>query len=163
MNRPAQFRIIFELMSRDARLSALHVALYHSMLRCWRNAKGAVEFKIKDATLREASKIHSIRAYQRCLKELEEWGYLRYFPSQLPGLDSRISLTGIDTNSPRTKRWRSQSKKTVLPTVNKQADAWPEMDLNTPKQAILIKLAQLIAQVAIQLLIAHLNKYVDLL
>lgn len=162
MNRTAQFQIIFEQMSCDARLSALHVALYHSVLRCWKKAKGASECKVNDIALREASKIHSTSVYHRCLKELEEWGYLRYFPSQLPGLDSMVILTGISAGSPRTKRRRSQSQKTVLPRVNKQADVWPEMDFNTPNQAILIKLAQLIAQAAIQILIAHLNKYVDL-
>lgn len=162
MNRQTQLRNFFEKTSRDTRLSTLHVALYHALLIWWRTNKDTAEFKINDGLLRKASKIPSILLYQRCLKELEEWGYLHYFPSQQPEKESIISLTGISTCRVPGKKQIGKTKKIVLPAVNKQAGAWPELDMHTSGQGVFIKLAQLIAQAAIQILISHLNKYIDL-
>jgi len=109
--------------------------------------------------LREISKIPSVLLYQRCLKEL---GYLRYFPSQQPEMESIISLTGISSCFPPERKRVNKTKKIVIPAVNKQAGVWPELDLHTSGQGVFIKLAQLVAQAAIQILISHLNKYIEL-
>jgi hypothetical protein len=162
MNRQAQLRNFFEKTSRDARLSTLHVALYHTLLIYWMTNKGKAEFKINDVLLRKAGKIPSMLLYQRCLKELEEWGYLRYFPSQQPEMESIVSLTGIFGCSVPGRKRIGKTRKMVLPAVNKRAGAWPELDMHPSGQGVFIKLAQLLAQAAIQILISHLNKYIDL-
>lgn len=65
----------------DDRLNATHVSLYFSLFQIWNSSHFAKTFFINRQELMNASKIGSKGTYHKCLKDLDAWGYLDYFPS----------------------------------------------------------------------------------
>jgi hypothetical protein len=45
------------------------------------------------------AKIGSVNTYTRCLKELNEWGYINYFPSYNPHKSSLVTIITFDTST----------------------------------------------------------------
>lgn len=65
----------------DQRLNATHVSLYFSLFQQWNSSYFSKTFFINRFELMNASKIGSKGTYHKCLKDLDAWEYLDYFPS----------------------------------------------------------------------------------
>ena len=76
----------------DNRLNATHVSLYFSLFQTWNSCHFAKTFYINRQELMNASKIGSKGTYHKCLKDLDAWGYLGYFPSNNSYKGSEVSM-----------------------------------------------------------------------
>ncbi|MES2731910.1 MAG: hypothetical protein V4714_09180 [Bacteroidota bacterium] len=165
MTRTAQLRLIFDRLAADERLDSTHVALFSMLTRHWKEAKYAQPFPLNDWQVRQTSKIRSLGTYQHCLKELEVWGYVRYFPSQEPDQAGVVSLCGVEemTVTGCGRKRKRRLKNTVLPQI---LDLPREVELVTSeeigKQVNWMRLTQLIIQASIQLLLVALNKHLNI-
>jgi len=77
-------------MAKDQRLLASHISLYTAMFVCWQQNGYASPFAVTRKCLMAFSKIASVATYHKCIKELDEFGYIRYQPSFNPKLGSLI-------------------------------------------------------------------------
>ena len=80
----------FERSGADQRIATTHIGIYAALLQ-YRMDRGFCN--PIDAVTREIMRIAKISAhktYYRCLKEMNEYGYLRYVPSKKKNRPSKI-------------------------------------------------------------------------
>ena len=80
----------FSAIEKDFRISSTHIAIYAAALQ-FRALRGFVNpIEVFRAELSPIAKISSKYTYHKCLRELHEYGYLRYEPSFKKTRGSRI-------------------------------------------------------------------------
>jgi hypothetical protein len=77
-------------MSKDQRLIATHISLFSALFIQWQRNSFANPFAVTRRELMAFSKIASIATYHKCIRELDEYGYIRYQPSYHPKLGSQV-------------------------------------------------------------------------
>lgn len=65
----------------DERLLATHVSLFTALFIQWQRNSFTSPFPITRKELMGYSKIASVATYHKCIRELDEYGYIRYQPS----------------------------------------------------------------------------------
>lgn len=81
----------FEAMDRDPRLSTAHISLYFSLIRKWACMEYQGCIRIYSSQGAKEAKM-CLATYRNCLRELHEFGYLKYVPSFNKNLPSSIYL-----------------------------------------------------------------------
>jgi hypothetical protein len=81
---------LLKLMSKDERLNATHISLFSGLFVQWQRGDFKSPFSITRKTLMAFSRIASIATYHKCIKELDEYGYIRYQPCYHPKLGSQV-------------------------------------------------------------------------
>jgi hypothetical protein len=90
---------VFVQFSKDNRLNPTHISLYMALFQLW-NANHFPEiFYINRDEVMKLSKVGSKSTYHRCIKELNHWSYIVYFPSHNPYQGSKIKMNNFGTSS----------------------------------------------------------------
>lgn len=89
----------FDQFSQDDRLTTCHVSLYYCLFHLWNLSKFNNPISICRSEVMRLSKIGSANTYTRCLKQLDEWGYIQYLPSYNPLKGSLVNLYTFDNSS----------------------------------------------------------------
>jgi hypothetical protein len=77
-------------MGKDQRLMATHVSLYTALFIHFQRNAFISPFPVTRAGLMPCSRITSVATYHKCIKELVEYGYIRYQPSFSPKQGSLV-------------------------------------------------------------------------
>ena len=83
-----------EKLTNDTRISTLHLALYVAILQCREEQGGADTVILPKEIVMRRSRIRGISAYYKGLKELDQYGVLRYWSRKSGGGKSRVILEG---------------------------------------------------------------------
>lgn len=86
-------------MGTDPRLLATHVSLFTALFVCWQRNGFASPFAVTRKTLMAFSKIASIATYHKCIRELDQYGYIHYQPSYHPTNGSLVYWPFIEAVS----------------------------------------------------------------
>jgi len=90
---------VFVQFSKDSRLNPTHISLYIALFQLWNLNRFLEEFFINRDEVMQLSKIGSKSTYHRCIKELNHWKYIVYFPSHNPYRGSKIKMFKFGTSS----------------------------------------------------------------
>lgn len=71
-------------MGKDQRLMATHISLFTALFVQWQRNGFISPFPVTRKELMGYSRIASIATYHKCIRELDEYGYIRYQPSYDP-------------------------------------------------------------------------------
>lgn len=99
MNYIVHLNTVFEQFSKDPRLNSTHISLYMALFQFWNIHRFPKKFYINREEVMQMAKIGSKTTYHRCLKNLNDWKYLVYFPSHNPFKGSEIKLLVFGTTS----------------------------------------------------------------
>jgi len=77
----------------DGRLGPSHISLYVSLVVC---SAGASSFVIDRVSLMTQARILARQTYTLRLRELADFGYIKYTPSNDPRVGSRVELVSFD-------------------------------------------------------------------
>ncbi len=97
MNYLRHLNGFFERLSVDKRLSSYHISLYLALFRQWNACRFSERFAISRAEMMDLARIGSANTYARCMKELADWGYIRYKASSNLHRGSEVSCIRFDT------------------------------------------------------------------
>ncbi|GGB23744.1 hypothetical protein [Mucilaginibacter rubeus] len=86
----AGYASLVRRMEKDDRLLPTHLSLFTGLFVCWQRNGFTSPFSVTRKTLMAFSKVASIATYHKCIKELDEYGYIRYEPSYHPKLGSQV-------------------------------------------------------------------------
>ncbi|WP_435404587.1 hypothetical protein [Mucilaginibacter flavus] len=86
----AGYASLLKRMEKDNRLLPTHLGLFTGLFICWQRNGFVSPFGVTRKTLMAFSKVASIATYHKCIKELDEYGYIHYEPSYHPRLGSQI-------------------------------------------------------------------------
>lgn len=99
----ASYNDLIKRMGSDKRVLATHVSLFTALFIFWQRSGFHSPFAVTRKELMGHSKIASIATYHKCIRELDEYGYIRYQPSFHPAKGSlfigrigiRVSKTSV--------------------------------------------------------------------
>ena len=77
-------------IGQDSRMLASHVSLFTTLFSCYQQNCFQNPFPITRKTVMGFSKISSIATYHKCIKDLDDYGYISYHPSFHPGKGSLV-------------------------------------------------------------------------
>ncbi|HEY5326877.1 MAG TPA: hypothetical protein VIJ27_07745 [Mucilaginibacter sp.] len=83
-NETAGFSKWVRKMGKDKRLLATHISLFTALFVQWQRNDFISPFPVTRKALMGNSRIASIATYHKCIRELDEYGYIRYQPSYDP-------------------------------------------------------------------------------
>jgi len=87
----------FDRVTKDDRLGPLHISMYVSLFQFWNASHFRNPISISRSELMRVSKISAKATYHKCIKELNNYGYLRYEPSFNPIRGSLVYLFNFET------------------------------------------------------------------
>lgn len=90
---------VFEQFQKDNRLNPTHISLYLALFQLWNYYRFRESFHVNREDVMKLSKIGSKSTYHRCIKELNHWKYIVYFPSHNPYRGSKIKMLKFGTSS----------------------------------------------------------------
>lgn len=113
----------FDKVSKDDRLNPTHISLYVSLFQFWNACRFHNPISISRSEVMKVSKICSKATYHKCIRELNDGGYLHYEPSYNPFKGSLVYLFDFRTgseqalNGDRTKKQES-TEQALVPYIN---------------------------------------------
>ena len=85
-----QLTAFYSSILADSRINSRHISLYMALFECWNKNNFQSPVSIKRNDIMPVAKISGIATYHKCMKELHEYGYIRYFPSYDPVTKSKV-------------------------------------------------------------------------
>src|ERR1043165_7294350 len=108
----------FDRVAKDDRLGPLHISMYVSLFQFWNASRFKNPISISRNELMRVSKICSKATYHKCIRELNEYGYLHYQPSFNPIRGSLVYLFNFaSSDEPLNER-----KHTKIKTASSQVE-----------------------------------------
>lgn len=89
----------FDRVAADERLNPTHISMYVSLFQFWNASRFKNPISISRGELMRVSKISAKATYHKCMKELNDFGYLQYKPSYNPFKGSLVYLFNFQTGS----------------------------------------------------------------
>lgn len=94
----------------DIRIKQGHITLYMAFFQKWNREFFKSTLTVNRELIMERAKIKSKTTYHNYLKDLNDWGYLHYFPSFHPARGSRIKMYSFGTST-GTATWTGSVQK----------------------------------------------------
>jgi len=83
----------------DTRLNSTHISLYMALFFYWNLHHFATEFYANRIEIMKLAKIGSRSTYHRLIKNLSDWEYIEYLPTQNPTQKTMVRMSQICTDS----------------------------------------------------------------
>ena len=103
MNYIRHLNGFFIRMSEDQRITSLHISLYMALFQVWNLNRFQNPFTIVRDEMMQLSRIGSVNTYARCIKQLQEWGYIRYVHTSNMYVGSLVTCISFDTATDTTR------------------------------------------------------------
>ena len=82
----------YSAIEKDARINTTHISLYMALLQQWNLNGGVNPFQIERSVIMSAAKINARYTYNKCINNLQDFGYISYLPSSNSFNSSKIYL-----------------------------------------------------------------------
>jgi len=92
VNYIVQLNAAFELFNKDHKIKQGHITLYLAFFQKWNREFFKKTITINREWIMEKAKFKSKTTYHNYLKDLNDWGYLQYYPSYHPARGSKVQL-----------------------------------------------------------------------
>jgi hypothetical protein len=102
MNYIKHLKGFYERVEDDEKITPHHISLYMALFQFWNNARFRSQFDINRQELMGMSRIGSPHTYARCMKQLNDWGYIEYSASSNRYSVSKVSCARFDITSGTT-------------------------------------------------------------
>ena len=93
----------FSAIREDSRINPVHISLFMAIVQQWGKNNRQSPISVFSKELMQLAKISSIATYYRSMKQLHEYGYVKYKPSHNCYCRSLIYLAGSDINLKKYK------------------------------------------------------------
>lgn len=119
MNYIKHLNGVFQVFAKDSRLNATHISLYMALFQFWNLNRFPELFFINREEIMQLSKIGSKATYHRCLKNMDNWNYIKYLPSHNPYKGSQIKMIIFGTTSEQVvDELETSSEQALVPNTN---------------------------------------------
>lgn len=92
MNHIKHLTEFFDRTTKDKNINATHISLYITLFHFWNTNKFQNPINITRGEVMQISKICSTATYHKCMRELNEKGFLTYSPSFNPYKGSSVYI-----------------------------------------------------------------------
>ena len=96
MNDPVELiRCFMKAIKDDPRISAYHISLYAALVIQWEQKRFEDPLQVFSHEVMPLCKISGTATYHRTIRELHEFGYIKYVPSYNHFLGSLVEFVGL--------------------------------------------------------------------
>ena len=102
----------YEKIHEDSRLNPTHISLYLALFQFWNLNHFQNPISISRNEMMKLSKIAALGTYHKCIKDLQDFGYIEYLPSFNPYKGSLVNLhnfENIDVHHLNKNRIKNQT------------------------------------------------------
>ena len=102
----------YEKIHEDSRLNPTHISLYLALFQFWNLNHFQNPISISRHEMMKLSKIAALGTYHKCIKDLQDFGYIEYLPSFNPYKGSLVNLhnfENIDVHHLNKNRIKNQT------------------------------------------------------
>lgn len=92
VNYITHLNAVLETFNMDERIKQGHISLYLAFFYLWNRKFFKETLTINRGLIMERAKIKSKTTYHNYLRDLNDWGYLQYYPSFNPARGSKIKM-----------------------------------------------------------------------
>ncbi len=92
MVESTQFSEFFAAIADDARINTTHISLYMALLQYWKEKDFVCPMHVFSHDIMQTAKILSSATYHRSVRDLNDFGYIRYEPSYKRNQGSKIYI-----------------------------------------------------------------------
>lgn len=82
----------YKAIEDDVKINSTHISLYFALLQKWNLNQSQNPVLIVRDELMKTAKINARHTYNKCMNELDEYGYINYNPSSNPFAGSTVYL-----------------------------------------------------------------------
>ena len=123
MNYILQLSGFFQRVSTDDRLNPTHVSLYMAIFQFWNAEHFQNPVSISRQELMRISKISAKATYHKCIKDLHNFGYIKYIPSFNPFKGSLVYLfdfqsATVSNNDTSCTKIETSIEQALVPYLN---------------------------------------------
>ena len=93
VNYITHLNAVLETFNNDERIKQGHITLYLAFFQKWNREFFKKIITINRELIMKKAKFKSKTTYHNYLRDLNDWGYLKYFPSYHPARGSKIQMT----------------------------------------------------------------------
>lgn len=93
----------FSAITNDTRISITHIGIYAALLQYWKEHHYENPFHAFSYEIMKIAKISASTTYHKNIKELSDYGYIRYLPSYVNNQGSTIYLSTITNDDTQIK------------------------------------------------------------
>lgn len=86
------FKQVITALVKDCRITVWHMGTMIGIIQLATENNLSASISISRRKVMERSHINNFVTYHKCIKELQEFGYIRYEPSYHPGIGSKVYL-----------------------------------------------------------------------
>ncbi len=130
----------FDRVIKDERLNPTHISLYVSLFQFWNVQRFNNPISISRNEVMQVSKICAKATYHKCMKDLHNFGYVRYEPSFNPFRGSLVHLMNFEDDLKEVQksakpsvdnpaknrssseqapyRWQTRAEQAAVPSIN---------------------------------------------
>jgi hypothetical protein len=84
------YRDLLGLLTKDSRITVWHMAAMFGIIQLSNSGDIKEPIYISRKRVMELAHINNFVTYHKCIKELQEFGYILYCPSYHPGIGSKV-------------------------------------------------------------------------
>ncbi len=82
----------FAAIEKDGRISITHIGVFAALLEFWLEKGAQNPLNAYSHEIMKIAKISAQRTYHRCIRDLHDFGYVRYEPSFKRNVRSKVFL-----------------------------------------------------------------------
>jgi hypothetical protein len=95
MKQVKELKDAYFSLASDERINVWHMSIYMALLYSWAHKKGINPIFITRREIMKLAHISSIATYHKCIKQLQEYGYLHYVPTYNHFSGSQVFLLSL--------------------------------------------------------------------
>jgi hypothetical protein len=87
-----QIMVFFKVVANDPRISTAHICLYLALFCQWSQINNNNPMPVKKEEIMEVAKINARPTYFKCIRDLHDFGYIKYMPAKHRYMKSYVCL-----------------------------------------------------------------------
>ncbi len=107
----------YDRIQKDDRLNPTHISLYLALFQFWNLNHFQNPISISRNEMMKLSKISALGTYHKCIKQLQEFGYIEYIPSFNPYKGSLVNLHNFENSEIQNLNKKRIKKQTTSEQV----------------------------------------------
>ncbi len=88
----------FIAIAKDPRISITHIGIYAALLQYWNEHDCTNPIQVFSHEVMKLAKISGCATYHKSIRELSEYGYIRYEPSYKRNQGSKVYFPDLNSN-----------------------------------------------------------------
>ena len=92
MEQVKELTSFYSAIRDDHRISSTHISLYMALFQLYNLNRFQNPLSITRSGVMKVAKINGLATYHKCIKDLNDFGYIQYLPSYNPAIGSLVYL-----------------------------------------------------------------------